>query len=197
MCHGGDQADDGNDEAEEAQGMDEFDWVMKVSTANTPRPLPYLSVSSLPTSFYWLKPKGPLVELRASLESCEWCGLFSLSSVNSTWFPATCCMLHGVYVCVRVSVCLFVRTCTRVWMCVCLCVCACACMRVSMPYRHPVLQMSPSACFAASIGIYCPWEKGVIGWCICTPFELALTVPATLALCPNMAVTETSSVSGL
>lgn len=29
MCHGGDQSEDGS-MAEEAQGMDEFDWVMKV-----------------------------------------------------------------------------------------------------------------------------------------------------------------------
>lgn len=35
MCHGGDQPDDGS-MAEEAQGMDEFDWVMKVSAATLP-----------------------------------------------------------------------------------------------------------------------------------------------------------------
>ena len=34
MCHGGDQSEDGS-MAEEAQGMDEFDWVMKVGLPYT------------------------------------------------------------------------------------------------------------------------------------------------------------------
>lgn len=35
MCHGGDQPDDGS-MAEDSEGMDEFDWVMKVSASTFP-----------------------------------------------------------------------------------------------------------------------------------------------------------------
>ena len=36
MCHGGEMSEDGS-MAEEAAGMDEFDWVMKVSSSSAPQ----------------------------------------------------------------------------------------------------------------------------------------------------------------